>query len=88
VAEDTEEIMRTAWDIVCGIEREVSEDIAEDVEYYVEFFSDAKTDDFGEMFIEMLFPTKEVLSRCAVMKDSDKNACIEMAKMWIRVKAS
>lgn len=88
VAQDTEEIMRTAWDIVCGIDREVSDDIAEDVEYYVDFFSDAKTDDFGEMFIEMLFPTKEVLSRCAVMKDSDKNACIEMAKMWISVKAS
>ena len=88
VAEDTEEIMRIAWDIVCDVEREVPDDVAEDVEYYVEFFGSAKTDDFGEMFIDMLFPSEEVLSRCAVMKDSDKNACIEMAKMWISVKAS
>ncbi len=88
VAEDTEAVMRTAWSLIKGEEVEVSEDILEDVEYYQEFFSASDFDDFGEMFIEMLFPTEEILSRCAVMKDSDKEACIEMAKMWIRVKAS
>jgi spermidine/putrescine-binding protein len=88
VAEDIEEVMRTALKLVKGEEVEVSEDIAEDVEYYQEFFSTSNFSDFGDMFIEMLFPTEEILSRCAVMKDSDKDACIEMAKMWIRVKAS
>ncbi len=88
VSDDTEEIMRTAWRIVQGEEIEVDEDIAEEVEYYAEFFSAAANDDFGEMFIDMLFPPDDVLARCAVMMDSDKDACIEMAKMWIRVKAS
>ncbi|MBQ7224735.1 MAG: extracellular solute-binding protein [Clostridia bacterium] len=88
VANDTKEIMQTAWDVVCGLEPEYDEEIAEDVEYYVEFFEGAEGKDFGEMFIDMLFPSQSVLDRCAVMKDSDKDASIEMAKMWIRIKAS
>ena len=89
VADDTREIIQTAWDVVCGLNEieNVDEEILEDVEWYVEFFADASGDDFGEMYIDLLFPTDEVLSRCAVMKDSPKQACIEMAKMWIRVKS-
>ncbi len=90
VAVDTKEIIQTAWDIVRGVREEgdYDEEIAEDVEYYIDFFADAEGEDFGEMFIDLLFPSDEVLARCAVMKDSDKDACIEMAKMWIRTKAS
>ncbi|MBQ8882403.1 MAG: hypothetical protein IJY70_03325 [Clostridia bacterium] len=47
----------------------------------------ASGEDFGDMYIDLLFPTDEVLARCAVMKDSPKQACIDMAKMWIRVKS-
>ncbi len=88
VAADTKQVMQTALEVAQGKKPTVSEDIAEDVAYYAEFFSGASGEDFGEMFIELLFPSEEVLSRCAVMKDSDKDACIEMAKMWIRTKAS
>lgn len=88
VAEDTKLIMQAAWDEVKGLEPVYDDDIAEDVAYYVDFFSEAEGDDFGEMFIDMLFPPDDVLARCAVMKDSDKDACIEMAKMWIRTKAA
>ena len=88
VAVDTKIIMQTAWDEVKGLSPEYDEEIAEDVAYYVDFFSGATGEDFGDMFIDMLFPSDEVLARCAVMKDSDKDACIEMAKMWIRTKAS
>lgn len=88
VAEYSESVIRTAWDISRGAEIEVDEEIAEDIEYYLEMFETAEGDDFGDMFIEMLFPSDEVLARCAVMRDSDKDACIEMAKMWIRTKAS
>ncbi len=88
VSTDTKAIMETAWEIVKGGSPEVDDEIAEDVEYYVDFFSSAERDDFGDMFIDLLFPSDEVLARCAVMRDSDKDACIEMAKMWIRTKAS
>ncbi len=87
VATDAKEIIELAWEEAQGNQPEYDEELAEDVEYYLEFFEGADSD-FGEMFIDMLFPSDEVLSRCAVMKDLSKDACIEMAKMWIRIKAS
>ncbi|MBR2988365.1 MAG: extracellular solute-binding protein [Clostridia bacterium] len=89
ISDDTREVMQTAWDVVRGlVEIEtVDEEILEDVEYYVEFFESSSGEDFGDMYIDLLFPTDEVLARCAVMKDSPKQACIDMAKMWIRVKS-
>ncbi len=87
VSDDTESIMRTAWEFVKnGTEYDTESEEAEDIEYYVEFF-DGTDEDFGDMYIDMLFPPDEVLSRCAVMKDSSAKACVEMAKMWISVKA-
>jgi spermidine/putrescine transport system substrate-binding protein len=87
VSDDTESVMRTAWEYVKnGTEYDTESEEAEDIEYYVEFFTDTD-DDFGDMYIDMLFPSDEVLSRCAVMKDSSAKACVEMAKMWISVKA-
>ena len=87
VSADTESIMRTAWEYVKnGIEYDTECEEAEDIEYYVEFFTDTD-EDFGDMYIDMLFPSDEVLSRCAVMKDSSARACVDMAKMWISVKA-
>ena len=87
VAEDTESIMRTAWDYVkYDIEYDTESEEVEDIEYYVDFFTDTN-DDFGDMYIQMLFPTDEILSRCAVMKDSSARASVDMAKMWISVKA-
>lgn len=88
VAEYSESIIRSAWNIVKGEQVDLDEDAMADAEYYIEIFEETEYDDFGDMFIEMLFPPQNVLSRCAVMRDSDKNACIEMAKMWIRTKAS
>jgi spermidine/putrescine transport system substrate-binding protein len=87
VSDDTESVMRTAWEYVKnGTEYDTESEEAEDIEYYVEFFTDTD-DDFGDMYIDMLFPSDEGLSRCAVMKDSSAKACVEMAKMWISVKA-
>ena len=87
VALDAKEIIELAWEEAQGNNPEYDEELAEDIEYYLDFFEGAESD-FGEMFIDMLFPSDEVLSRCAVMKDLSKDACIEMAKMWIRIKAS
>lgn len=86
VNDDTKDIMLRARDALSDESYVVGED--EDVDYYVEFFSEASDEKFADMYIEMLFPPEEVLNRCAVMTDSDKDANINMAKMWIRVKAS
>ena len=72
--------------IICKVEYDTESEEAEDIEYYVDFFTDTNAD-FGDMYIEMLFPTDEILSRCAVMKDSSARASVDMAKMWISVKA-
>ncbi len=87
VQDDTAEVMNTAWSLISSGE-ETYEGDDEDVEYYFDFFSEAEGDDFGEMYISMLFPSDEILSRCAVMRDYDKRSCVETAKMWIRVKAA
>lgn len=80
-------VMNEAWDLIkSGAESYDGDD--EDVSYYFDFFSEAEGEDFGEMYIDMLFPSEEILKRCAVMRDYDKSACVETAKMWIRVKAS
>ncbi len=86
VNDQTKDIMLQAKAALEGGEYSKGED--EDVDYYVEFFSEATDDRFAQMYIDMLFPPEEVLNRCAVMTDSDKDANINMAKMWIRVKAS
>ncbi|MBE5732074.1 MAG: extracellular solute-binding protein [Clostridiales bacterium] len=87
VSDDTENVMRTAWEYVKnGTEYDTESEEAEDIEYYVDYFS-GTDEDFGDMYIDMLFPSDEVLARCAVMKDSPAKACVEMAKMWISVKA-
>ena len=87
VSDDTESVMRTAWECVKnGTEYDTKSEDAEDIEYYIDYF-DGTDEDFGDMYIDMLFPSEEVLSRCAVMKDSSAKACVDMAKMWISVKA-
>ena len=89
VANDMYDVLNVALEVQRnGMEYDEENEDYEDVMYYAEIFDASSFDDFGEMFIEMLFPSDEILSRCAVMRDSDKDACIEMAKMWIRVKAS
>lgn len=87
VSSDVRAAMSTAWNVVKGSFTDY-DDTDEDISYYIDFFSEAEGDDFGDMFIEMLFPSDETLARCAVMRDSDKDSCIEMAKMWIRTKAA
>lgn len=87
VALDTKEVMSTAWDFVKNsTEYDSEREDVEDIQYYVDYFADTD-DDFGDMYIDMLFPSDEVLARCAVMKDSPAKACVDMAKMWISVKA-
>lgn len=51
-----------------------------------EFFADTP-DGFKEMYLEMMFPTEEVLRRCAIMKDfGDYN--FQLDGMWIDVKTA
>lgn len=89
VASDTKAIVEKALDCAKnGTDYGEENEDYEEVIYYYEMFTEAEGEDFGEMYIDMLFPPQDVLSRCAVMKDSDKDACIEMAVMWIRVKSS
>lgn len=85
VFNNTKEIIETAWAVVKGEITEYDES-DEDIAYYIEFFTDTE-DDFGDMFISMLFPSDEILSRCAVMIDTTEEASRAMTQMWTRVKA-
>lgn len=89
VTDESREVIQTAWDVVRGLVdiETVDEELYDYVEYYADIMYSASGEDFGDMYIDLLFPTDEVLARCAVMKDSPKQACIDMAKMWIRVKS-
>ncbi|MDE6293246.1 MAG: extracellular solute-binding protein [Clostridiales bacterium] len=49
------------------------------------FFED-KEDWFKDMYIDMLFPSEQVLSRCGVMRDFGKKWSTELDSMWIDVK--
>ena len=52
-----------------------------------EFFAD-KYDGFKDMYIEMLFPSAETLSRCGVMRDFGVKWSTELDSMWIDVKTA
>ena len=41
---------------------------------------------FKQMFIDMMFPSDEILARCAVMRDFGKKWSTELDSMWIDVK--
>ncbi|MCI8612728.1 MAG: extracellular solute-binding protein [Clostridia bacterium] len=60
------------------------------LEYYEEgadgFFDDAP-EGFKEMYLDMVFPSPETLSRCAIMKDYGEYN-FELDGMWIDVKTS
>ncbi|MDE5563463.1 MAG: extracellular solute-binding protein [Clostridiales bacterium] len=49
------------------------------------FFED-KEEWFKDMYIDMLFPSEEVLARCGVMRDFGKKWGTELDSMWIDVK--
>ncbi len=49
------------------------------------FFED-KEDWFKDMYIDMMFPSKDVLRRCGVMRDFGKKWSTELDSMWIDVK--
>ncbi|MDE7406155.1 MAG: extracellular solute-binding protein [Clostridiales bacterium] len=49
------------------------------------FFED-KEDWFKDMYIDMLFPSEQVLARCGVMRDFGKKWSTELDSMWIDVK--
>ncbi|MDE5592349.1 MAG: extracellular solute-binding protein [Clostridiales bacterium] len=49
------------------------------------FFED-KEEWFKDMYIDMLFPSEEVLARCGVMRDFGKKWSTELDSMWIDVK--
>ncbi|MDE7164404.1 MAG: extracellular solute-binding protein [Clostridiales bacterium] len=49
------------------------------------FFED-KEDWFKKMYIDMMFPSEQVLSRCGVMRDFGKKWSTELDSMWIDVK--
>ena len=49
------------------------------------FFED-KEDWFKDMYLEMMFPSEEVLARCGVMRDFGKKWSTELDSMWIDVK--
>lgn len=58
------------------------QELAEDEE----FFADTR-DGFKEMYMEMMFPSDEVLSRCAIMKDFGEFN-LKLDDMWIQVKTA
>ena len=67
-------------------------DVMEDAKAYYEedeegFFDDYY-DGFKEMYIEMLFPSDEVLSRCAIMRDFGLKRNTDLDSMWIDVKTT
>ncbi|MDE7107545.1 MAG: extracellular solute-binding protein, partial [Clostridiales bacterium] len=49
------------------------------------FFED-KEEWFKDMYIDMLFPSEDVLARCGVMRDFGKKWSTELDSMWIDVK--
>ena len=49
-------------------------------------FFDDKEDWFKDMYIDMMFPSKDVLRRCGVMRDFGKKWSTELDSMWIDVK--
>ena len=49
------------------------------------FFED-KEPWFKDMYIDMMFPSEQVLSRCGVMRDFGKKWSTELDSMWIDVK--
>ena len=42
---------------------------------------------FKEMYIEMVFPTQEVLARCKIMRDFGEEMSVKLDEMWTEVRA-
>lgn len=67
-------------------------DVMEDAKEYYEEDEDGFFDDyydgFKQMYIEMLFPSDEVLSRCAIMRDFGIERNTDLDSMWIDVKTT
>jgi len=60
---------------------EAKKSLEEDDEFFADFY-----DGFKEMYIDMMFPTAEILSRCAVMRDFGTEMNTKLDSMWIDVK--
>lgn len=60
---------------------EAKSELEEDDEFFADFYPE-----FKDMYIDTLFPTKEVLSRCGVMRDCGLKKSVDLASMWIDVK--
>lgn len=67
--------------------KSVMDEAKEALEEDDEFFED-KYDGFKQMYIDMVFPTEEVLSRCGIMRDFGVKWSTELDSMWIDVKTS
>lgn len=53
------------------------------------FFAESKhPEKFYNMYMEMMFPSADTLSRCAIMKDFGVTKAADLAEMWENVKAS
>ncbi|MCH5157940.1 MAG: extracellular solute-binding protein [Clostridiales bacterium] len=67
-------------------------DVMNDAKAYFEEDKDGFFDDyydgFKEMYIEMMFPSDEVLSRCAIMRDFGLKRNTDLDSMWIDVKTA
>lgn len=62
---------------------EAKQELEEDDEYF-----EGTYDGYKQMYIEMVFPSEETLSRCAVMRDFGEKWSTELDSMWIDVKTS
>ncbi|MDE7463576.1 MAG: extracellular solute-binding protein [Clostridiales bacterium] len=60
---------------------EAKQELEEDDEFFEDFYPE-----FKDMYIDTLFPTDEVLSRCEVMRDCGVKKSVDLASMWIDVK--
>lgn len=67
--------------------KSVMDEAKENLEEDDEFFAD-KYDGFKDMYIEMVFPSPETLSRCGVMRDFGVKWSTELDSMWIDVKTA
>lgn len=67
--------------------KSVMEDAKADLEEDDEFFADYY-DGFKEMYIDMMFPSADVLARCEVMRDFGIKRNTDLDSMWIDVKTA
>ena len=74
--------VKTAMDNMRAYYEEEQENRADEESFFYD-----TGDDFYDMYMNMMFPTSDILDRCAIMKDFGKFN-FELDGMWIDVKTA